>query len=317
MAKKEAKSLTDLFQQFSAEKDDELIPTGLLQFDKMLGGGINPGSIYSMWGPAGSGKSSIAAQVVKSFCKLGYKCVWVDVEKALNQKQQEAFGLRQYVSDGSLVHLYANTYEDADKITSAIASDNSLNIKLVVIDSETMLMPKIGDDQSVNDNQPGQKARQASVWLTKMKNSFFEAGITGIVLSHARANISMTANPYAPKEKQAGGYGLQHVPDCIVKIIPGQKFGDKTSPVGQVIHVSLDKSKFSQPFVNYDMKLFFGYGIKKKVEIIDLAIEQHLIEQNGSFFKLPNGETVRGTEALYNLDSTQLKELQSRLDSTL
>lgn len=314
MAKKEtSKSLSSLIEMYSAEKQESFVSTGILPIDKLWGGGICPGGLYAIWGPQGSGKSTIALQIVKSFCKRGEKCLWLDVEKALNVNQQEAFGVRQFVEDGTLLHLKADTYVQADEITTAVANDKELNIKLVVVDSETMLNAKLADDQRVDDNQPGVKARQASTWLTKVKGQFFDAGITMIVLFHARANISMTANPYAPATKQAGGYAALHCPDCILQVQPGQKFGDKDMPDGQVIHLQCDKNKFAKPFVKKDVKLFYGKGILKKVCIIDSAIEQGLIVQSGSFFKLPNGDTIRGTQALYDVSPDVLKDLQSKL----
>lgn len=314
MAKKASnESLANLLNQYSAEKEDTFIPTGLSTIDDLIGGGICPGSMYALWGVQGSGKSTVALQIAKSFCKRGDRVMWIDVEKALNKNQQESFGVRGYVEDGTLIHVFANTYEEADALTSAVAEDTEMNIKLVVIDSESMLLPKIGADQSVADNQPGQKARQCSLWLTKIKAAFFKKSISCIVLSHARANISMTANPYAPTEKIAGGYALKHIPDCILQVQPGQKFGDKESPTGQIVHLTTDKNKFAKPFQKVDFKLFFGTGIKKSVELIDKAIERGIITQSGSFFKLPNGETIRGTEALYNISSEQLKELKSYL----
>lgn len=312
MAKKSSgASLSDLINQYSAEKEDEFIPTGIQTIDDMIGGGICPGGMYGMWGPQGSGKSTVAAQILKSFCKRGDRCMWIDVEKALNKNQQEAFGLRQYVEDGTLIHVTASTYVEADDLTMAVANDSDMNIKLVVVDSESMLMAKIADDQRVDDNQPGQKARQCSVWLTKVKNAFFKKGIAIIVLFHARANISMTANPYAPASKQAGGYAALHIPDCILQVQPGQRFGDKENPTGQVVHLTTDKNKFAPPFKKVDFKLFFGVGIKKSVELVDKALELGIITQSGSYFKLPNGETVRGTETLYSLPADTLREIKS------
>lgn len=314
MAKKTSGvSLSDLVNQYSAEKEDTFIPTGISTIDDMIGGGICPGGMYGMWGPQGSGKSTVAAQIIKSYCKRGDRCMWIDVEKALNKNQQEAFGLRSYVEDGTLIHVAASTYVEADELTMAVANDNEMNVKMVVVDSESMLMAKIADDQRVDDNQPGQKARQCSVWLTKVKDAFFRKGISIIVLFHARANISMTANPYAPASKQAGGYAALHIPDCILQVQPGQKFGDKECPTGQIVHLTTDKNKFAPPFKKVDFKLFFGVGIKKSVELIDKALECGVITQSGSFFKLPNGETIRGTDNLYSLPSETLKEIKKHM----
>lgn len=315
MAKKQVKSsLSDLIGAYSAEREIKLIPTGIRVIDKVFGGGMCPGAMYAIWGVQGSGKSTVALQIAKSYLKRGERVMWIDVENALNVQQQESFGVRQYVEDGTLIHVTAATYVEADELTVAVAKDEDLNIKLVVVDSESMLMAKMADDERVDDNQPGQKARQCSKWLTKVKASFFQKDITTIVLSHARANISMTANPYAPQEKIAGGFALKHIPDCIVQVQPGQKFGDKERPAGQIVHIMAEKNKFTAPFVKYDFKLFFGKGIKKSVEIIEEAIVQGFIVQSGSFFTLPDGTTIRGTENLYNMSAEQLRLVKSALD---
>lgn len=311
MAKKDL-SLTSVLAKYSAEKEDVMISTGILPIDKLLGGGLCPGGMYAFWGPPGSFKSTVALQIVKSYCKRGDKVAFIDVEKALNTNQQEAFGVRQYVEDGILLHITADTYEQADEICMAIASDSELNIKLVVVDSDTQLLPKIGEDADVSSNQPGMKSKQCSVWITKTKAAFFKSGITSIILAHARANLNMQSM-YGPQTKMAGGYSIQHVPDAIMQFLPGQKFGDKDKPDGAVIHLSTDKNKFAAPFKRVDVKCFFGKGILKKVCIIDSALEQGIITQSGSFFKLPNGETVRGTQALYDLSSDILRDIQSRL----
>lgn len=310
---KEKLSLGEVLQKYSAEREQVLYPTGLRVIDEMLGGGICLGAQYAMWGPNGSGKSTISLQIMKSFLKRGDRCLMIDAETAFNKNQQEAFGLRKYVEDGTLIHTTAKTYVEADEITSAVAKDDDLQIKLVLVDSETVLQPKLGDDCRVDDNQPGQKARQASVWLSKTKQIFYDKNITMVFISHARANIQMTANPYAPASKQAGGFAQKHSPDCIIQVQPGQKFGDKESPEGQVIHITTDKNKFAKPFQKVDAKLFFGVGIKKSVDLIDCAIEKGVIKQSGSFFSV-NGTNIRGTDALYGMSKEDLQWVKEQLD---
>lgn len=317
MAKKESTvSLAEIVQRYSAEKEWELIPTGIPTLDKTLGGGTCPGAMYGIWGEQGSGKTTIAVQIMKGYLKRGERCLMIDTETAMNTQQQESYGIRKYVEDGLLIHVTAATYVEAHEITKAVYKDTELNVKFVLIDSETMLQPKCGDDLKIDDNQPGQKARQAYNWLTATKQNFFEKGITSMIIFHARANISMTMNPYAPASKQAGGYAAKHIPDCIIQVQAGQKFGEKATPDGQVIHITTDKNKFAAPFQKYDAKLFFGVGIKKSVDLIDTAISLGLIKQSGSFFTF-DGETVRGTDALYNMSTEQLRKVKSLVDSTI
>lgn len=311
MAKKTDGSLSSILQQYSAEKEETFTPTGILTIDKLFGGGLYAGGMYAFWGPQGCGKSTVAFQIMKRFAKQDQKSVFLDIEKAFNQAQQEAFGLREYVENGTIAHVTADNYVQVDEICSAIAADGS--VKLVVVDSESSLLPKLPQDTDISSAQPGQKARQSQLLLTKVKSLFYQKGIISIWLFHARANISMTANPYAPQEKMAGGWGARHIPDLVLHLNPGQKIKDGDSIQGQVVHLECEKNKYTAPFVKRDVSLYFGVGIKKKQEILDYSVENGLIKQSGSFFTLPNGETIRGRDALNDLTNEQLKVLQQEL----
>lgn len=305
-------SLESIISTYNAEREEDFISTGVAALDELFGGGINPGSMYCFWGVQGCGKSTLVFQVIRQFCEQGLRVAFIDVERAFNKNQQESFALREYVENGMLIHLMADNYSQIDEITSAIAKDGS--IKLVVVDSETQLLPKVLDDVNVADMQPGQKARQAGNWLTKMKSQFYGAGIASIIIAHARANISMgPSNPYSPAEKQAGGYAMKHVPDVILKVGIGSKLKDNDAVLGQVVHLCCDKNKFAPPFRNMDQKLFFGRGVDSRVAIIDKALESGIISQNGAFFTF--GDTkVRGIANLYGMDDYQYACLCDLMD---
>lgn len=313
MAKKES-VLADVLNKYAAEREVSMISTGSLAVDVVIGGGIYHGGFYAFWGPQGSGKTTVAAQVANRFLRKGEKCAWIDVEKAFNKQQQEAFGVREYVESGQMLYLTADNYVDLDTICMALAEES--DVKLVVIDSETMLLPALGKDVDVASQQPGQKARQASLTLTKAKSAFYKAGIASIWLFHARANINMS-NPNAPQEKMAGGFTQKHIPDCILKITAGQKIGDKGAPIGQIIHLETEKNKFTKPFQKLDTELTYGKGIELRREVIQFAIDQGIIKQGGSFFTLPDGSSVRGREALYDLDKEVLKSIKSQISIVL
>lgn len=308
---KKSTSGGDILARFSQERPQKFTSTGSIALDALFGGGICHGSMYCLWGAQGSGKSTISFQIAKKMCKSGEKVAFLDVEKALNKNQQDAFGLTEFIESGLFTIFYPDTYDDIYQIGKALA--DSEEYRLVIVDSETQTSEVLPGDVDITSMQPGQKARQSERVLKALKSLFYYKDIASIWLCHARANITMSANPYQDKEKQAGGYGIKHTPDLILRIQAGQKIKDGDKIVGQIIHLQADKNKFTKPFQTIDVKIFFGKGIVRKIEVVDFAIQQGLIKQSSSFFTLPDGTTVRGTTALYDMDSAQLTMLKNSL----
>lgn len=310
--KSDASNLEAILAQYSVTKEYDFISTGSITLDSLLGGGVALGTMLALWGSPGSGKSTIAFQIIKRFCKKEMKVAFIDVEKAFNTHQQEAFGLKDYVDSGLITVLTVDDYEQCMQVCLALAKSEQYS--LVVVDSETELGIATPEEIDVTSVQPGQKSKQSAAMLSALKKTFYNANVASIWICHARANIDMSAGLYAPKDKQAGGYGVKHTPDVILKVSAGQKIKDGDDVIGQVLHLVTEKNKFVRPFVTRDVTITFGKGIIAKDEIIDLAIQQGLITQSGAYFTITStGETIRGRDGLKNLSNEQLKELKNNI----
>ncbi|MGB9980502.1 circadian clock protein KaiC [Methanobacterium sp.] len=65
---------------------DEYVSTGIERLDTMLGGnGFYKGTSVLVTGNAGTGKSSIAAQLADSTCQIGHKCLYLAFEESPKQ----------------------------------------------------------------------------------------------------------------------------------------------------------------------------------------------------------------------------------------
>lgn len=74
MAKKE-NSFADVLSKFSTKKETiryDIQPQVLND----LWDGVHLGTMYSVWGEAGCGKTTLLAQMLKSLCKQGLKGVY-------------------------------------------------------------------------------------------------------------------------------------------------------------------------------------------------------------------------------------------------
>lgn len=269
-----------------------------------LWNGIHLGYLYSLWGDAGCGKTTIAIQVIRSLLQQGLQGVIVDVEKALNSVQLESFGLKKYVDEKRLFIVSCNNWEEFESI---ILSTRGAGINFLLVDSVTMLQMSIADDMSVKDVRPGLRSQQEKFVITKLKNLAFDENIACLLISHVTANLSFSPSPYAPEKKQSGGYTLFHAVDVITKISKGPLLkNDSGDPFGVEVKIVTEKNKFSTPNRVFTEKLIYGKGIDSRMSLIDRALSLGVIEQAGAIYTLPNGEKFKGKSALYKIADSNL-----------
>ncbi len=110
---------------------------GLGEFDRVLGGGLVPGSASLIGGDPGIGKSTLLLQVAATLAKAGRRVIYVSGEEALAQLRIRA--ARLDLADAP-VELASET--NVADICKTLKSEK--NIALVVIDSiQTMWSPAI------------------------------------------------------------------------------------------------------------------------------------------------------------------------------
>jgi DNA repair protein RadA/Sms len=110
--------------------------TGITELDRVLGGGVVPGSLVLLGGDPGIGKSTILLAALERLAALG-PALYVTGEESLRQTRMR--GERLGLTSRNL-SLYAET--DADKI---LASAENMKLSALAIDSiQTMFLPELG-----------------------------------------------------------------------------------------------------------------------------------------------------------------------------
>lgn len=119
----------------------EPLPSGVAELDKLLGGGINRAETALILGPAGTGKSVIAAQYSVAACRRGEHAVLFAFEESLATlfARSEGLGLplRRFAEEGLLHTQRVNPAEltpgeFAHLIRQAVEEKNA---RLIVVDS--------------------------------------------------------------------------------------------------------------------------------------------------------------------------------------
>ncbi len=110
--------------------------TGIGELDRVLGGGVVPGSLVLLGGDPGIGKSTLLLSAVERLAASG-PVLYVSGEESLRQTKMRAdrLGVRS-----SAVHLFAET--DAEKVL--VAAESLRPVALVVDSIQTMFLAELG-----------------------------------------------------------------------------------------------------------------------------------------------------------------------------
>jgi DNA repair protein RadA/Sms len=150
----------------SATEDDR-IKTGIIEFDRVLGGGLMPGSVILLGGDPGIGKSTLAMQAASN---IKEKVLYVTGEESAKQIKIRASRIKV---TSETFYVLAET-----DLNTIIAAINNLNPAVVVIDSIQTV------HRSELDNSPGtvtQIRECASLLMEEAKKKHYSVIMVGHV----------------------------------------------------------------------------------------------------------------------------------------
>ena len=167
------------------------VPTGIAEFDRVLGGGLVAGSALLVAGDPGIGKSTLLLQAAASLAKAGKRVLYISGEEAIEQIRLRA--RRLGLSDAKLE--LAASINLRDIAASLDAADDAT---MVVIDSiQTMWMDSI-------DSAPGT--------VTQVRASSFE-----LIRLAKTKGFSVVLVGHVTKEGAiAGPRVLEHMVDAVL-----------------------------------------------------------------------------------------------------
>lgn len=121
-----------------AQTKVERLATGIREFDRVLGGGVVPGSLALLGGTPGIGKSTILLDAGLRYAQQGIKVLYVSGEESEEQTAMRAVRLGGAKASDNMLIMTAT---DLDGI---LAQANALQPRLLIIDSiQTMYNPEL------------------------------------------------------------------------------------------------------------------------------------------------------------------------------
>jgi recombination protein RecA len=261
--------------------DYDVISTGSIGFDHItLGtGGFVKGKLYELMGWEGSGKSTVCGHAVANCQKTGGTVLYIDGEHAVDKKYFEALG----VNTDKMLIAQPTCGEEGFQIAMDMIETG--DIDLVIIDSDSSLIPKKMLDGDVGDSTIGRKALLNSNAYPKLKGALSEHNVCVIVVSQYREKIGMMfGNPTTTQ----GGHALKFYSDVRVEV---SKSAAKDGDVqyGNITKLKATKNKMSPPYRLHAIEIVYGVGIDRMLEIMEMASEFEILRKYGK--TITYGET--------------------------
>lgn len=242
--------------------DYDIISTGSIGFDYItLGvGGFVKGKLYEMMGWEGTGKSTICGHATANCQAKGGTVLYVDGEHALDKAYFRQLG----VDTTKMIISQPSCGEEGFNIAMELINTGELS--LVIIDSDSSLIPKKMLDGDVGDSTIGRKALLNSNAYPKLKTALSKHNVCVIVISQYREKIGvMFGNPTTTQ----GGHALKFYSDVRIEVSKSlAKDGDVA--YGNITKVKATKNKMSPPYQLSQFEIVYGKGIDKLDEMLTL-----------------------------------------------
>lgn len=264
--------------------------------------GFPRGRVINLFGPEGSGKTTIALSTAKAICGIGGGVGYLDWENAISPHYAKEMGLP--VDNAKAFELVQpDTLEDGFKILWAWAN---CGVDLIVIDSVGAGVPQAIFGQKPQEvgemGQVGLLARKWSYFLPKLQRVIRKSGTVLLAISQTRKNIGVT---YGDSDQAQGGEAWKFYSSIRIKLLTGKlemvkKYNpilneEEEVPIGMGVTAKLIKNKMTgNQKITASFYIRFGVGVDNVRSLLEIGKAQGFVQSGGyPTWKRPNGSTVR------------------------
>jgi recombination protein RecA len=271
-----------------AKMDIEGITTGSLNLDLALGGkGFPRGRVIEVFGPEGSGKTTLCLTIVANAQKAGGSALFIDAEHAMDPSYAQKLG----VNLDELLLNQPDSGEQALEIADMMVRSSSLDV--IVVDSVAALVPKAELEGEMGDTHVGLQARLMSQALRKLTASVSKSKTCLIFINQIREKIGvMFGNP----ETTPGGRALKFYSSVRVDVRRIGHLKEGETEIGTRVKAHIVKNKIAPPFKKVEFDMLFASGISYEGDVLDMGEIHGVLERSGGWYSYKGEKIDNGRE---------------------
>lgn len=320
----------------------DCISTGSIVVDHLIGGnklkngekqcpGIPRGRICEIFGPQGSGKTTMALETAVQCQQDGGEVGYIDYENAIDLAYAKSLGLD--VEDETFELISPRHFEEGGEI---IASMVEAGVDLIVVDSVAAMRTKDQVEGNPSDEgQIGHLARKMAAYLPNIVDDLRKANSALMLVNQLRSRIKTGPYDSGPDEETTGGKAIKYYCSLRMKLKKTKREYAKTKDelrdemikqqVSTVVRARNVKNKVS-PHQGHtsEFVIRYGEGVDNLRSVVDIAASRGVINQAGAWynFEKKNGEVEKchGREEARNFfeeHPEEFKHLVQRLRGQL
>ncbi len=260
----------------------------MLALDIALGvGGLPRGRITEVYGPEGSGKTTVCQHIVAQAQKQGGVAAFIDMEHALDPSYVAKCG----VDIESLYISQPDTGEQALEIAEALIRSGAVDV--IVVDSVAALVPRAEIEGEMGDSHPGLQARLMSQALRKLSGVIKLSNTVMIFTNQLRMKIGVL---FGSPETTSGGRALKFYASVRLDVRRIKSIKYQGEVVGQATRIRVTKNKVAPPFRIAEFDIMFGEGISHEGDLLDVGLGLDIVDKRGSYYYFEEENFAQGRE---------------------
>lgn len=290
---------------------ENVLSTGSLTLDLIIGGGYQRGRIADMYGPEGSGKTTLLNEVMAAAQRASIPCTFYDFEHSadvtymISQGVDPEFKIKVgnkklpgffYVQPGPGEDGYRHMSKTLQKMPDVDPEKPGPPTILLALDSLASMFSENEDTDKIGKGGLGLDARMHSTWLRHLRSLLKAKGGLLVLTNQVRMSINLK-NPMASGEGQPGGNALKFYADYMIRVSASRKEGEDNIGLSrQHLYLRTIKNKCFPPFRRAELDLVLGRGLDKASDAQEFLKAIGKYEVRGGFrrIKLKQFDTGKG-----------------------